>query len=239
MQGLRSVNRLGCAWLVPLIAVALLALPGSASAAGTPNISLNKSSPGKVLYGATAAVTLEASNPAGQPTGYNLSFRDVLPNGVSYVPGSAGSLAGEPQILNDSPATDQTTLIWSNVSDLTPGSSYSLGYQVAHDPAELAVPDTYTNNAGAYINCDPRYVPDFGANGAPVQTTGADCTPGPPDPSYTGSATDSATTELTADRGLEVEPRRADPARDPRPRRRLHDHRRQQPDQPQQRPRGR
>ena len=197
MQGLRSVNRLGYAWLVPLIAVALLALPGSASAAGTPNISLNKSSPGKVLYGATAAVTLEASNPAGQPTGYNLSFRDVLPNGVSYVPGSAGSLAGEPQILNDSPATDQTTLIWSNVSDLTPGSSYSLGYQVAHDPAELAVPDTYTNNAGAYINCDPRYVPDFGANGAPVQTTGADCTPGPPDPSYTGSATDSATTELT------------------------------------------
>ncbi len=180
-----------------LVAMVILVLaPAFARAAGTPDISLTKSTPTKILYGQDAGVTLKASNPSGQPTGYNLSFRDVLPNGVSYVAGSAGSVAGEPQILANKPTTGKTTLIWSNVSDLTPASSFSLSYQVEHDPNELAVPDTYTNDAGAYINCNPRFVPDFNGNGQPVQTDpAADCDPDT-DPSYTGSATASATTEL-------------------------------------------
>ena len=49
---------------------------------------MNKDAPGSVLFGEDSTVTLSATiRPA--PTGYNLSFRDVLPVGVSYVAGSA------------------------------------------------------------------------------------------------------------------------------------------------------
>lgn len=180
------------------LAAALLFVPG-AQASGTPNISLDKTAPATVLFGSSSTVTLKASNPVGQPTGYNLSFRDVLPAGISYVPGSSDPLAGEPTVINNAPAAGQTTLIWSNVSDLTANSSYSFTYKVAHSTVTHAVGDTYTNNAGAFINCDPRYVPDFNNQGVPIQSGGNQtCTGNPPETSYTGSATDSAQTQITA-----------------------------------------
>lgn len=183
---------------LPVLALAITLLaPSAAVGNGSPNIALEKSTPAKVLYGGTAGVELKASNPLLQPTGYNLSFRDVLPAGVSYKPNSAGPLVGEPLILDDQPGANLTTLLWSNVSDLTPGSDFSLTYEVDHDANVLDVPDPYTNNAGAYINCDPRFVPDFDASGNPVQTTGNDCTGASPDPSYTGFATALATTEIS------------------------------------------
>lgn len=181
--------------------------PATSGAAGVPDISLQKSSPGRILFGETAEVTLTASNPTGQPVGYNLSFRDVLPAGVSYVPGSAGPLAGEPRIVNDAPAAGQTTLIWSNLSDLTPSSSFELTFEVSHSDVTLAVSDTYTNNAGAYLNCDPRYVPKFNQQGAPTQSGGnPDCSGTPPETSYTGWAQASADTRITAIEILKDEP---------------------------------
>ena len=79
----------------------VLLVPGAAHAAGSPDISLSQNAPSQVLFGTEATVSLTAANPAGQPYGYNLSFRDVLPPGISYVPGS-GTGAGdgvEPQVL--------------------------------------------------------------------------------------------------------------------------------------------
>lgn len=169
-----------------MLFAALAAMFGAsdARAAGSPNINLSKTTPGQILYGANADVTLTASNPVAEPYGYNLSFRDVLPDGVSYVPSSAN--AGDPTIIADQPSAGETTLIWQNVADLSPNSSFALTYQVSHSTVTMLVGDTYTNNAGAYINDDPRYVPDFDATGLPI--SGAT--------SYTGSDTASALTEL-------------------------------------------
>ena len=174
------------AWLLTLAAVAVWLGAAAPGAFAAPDITLDKQAPRAVLLGEDSPVTLHVTNPTGQPYGYNLSFRDVLPAGVSYVPGSA---LVAPRILPNAPAAGQTTLIFENVSDLSPGSAYDLGYQVRHDPAVLGVGDAYTNQAGAYINTDPRFVPDFGANGAPSGD-------------FTGSATDDATTAINA---IEIE----------------------------------
>ena len=181
-----------------LAALALLVAPAAAQGAGTPNIALTKSAP-DVLYGEDGTVTLTASNPTGQPTGYNLSFNDVLPPGISYVAGSSPGSVGEPQVINNAPTSGSTTLIWSNVADLTPNSTFSFSFQVRHSTSAYEVGDTYTDNAGAYINCDARYVPDFGTNGQATQTGGnATCSGTPAEESYTGSATASATTTIKA-----------------------------------------
>jgi len=171
----------------------LAAIPASASAApSSPAITLDKQAAPRVLYGTDASVTLKAANPLGEPYGYNLTFRDVLPAGISYV---AGSTPFAPTVIADQPAPGQTTLIWANIADLSPGSDYSFTYKVHHDPSAYTVGDTYTNNAGAYINTDPRVVPKFDAAGLPIAA------------SATGSATDSATTLITAVKIDKSEPR--------------------------------
>ncbi len=206
VNGLTLAGRLALGMKLVVFAVALtvaalltVLAPSMAGANGSPNISLNKATSGKVLYGEDSTVTLKVSNPAGQPTGYNLSFRDVLPAGITYVANSAPANVGEPQVFNNAPGPGQTTLIWSNIADLTPNSSYSFDYKVAHNQPQHPVGSTYTNNAGAYINCSPRYVPDFNASGQPVLSGGdPDCLGGNPDQSYTGFAADSADTKIEA-----------------------------------------
>ncbi len=87
-------------WPIALIATCVL-LAFSDAAFAAPDITLSKSTPGQVLYGTDATVTLTASNPALQPFGYNLSFRDVLPPGVHYV---AGSAPFAPRVIADAPS---------------------------------------------------------------------------------------------------------------------------------------
>src|ERR671914_2724185 len=103
-----------------LVAIGIF-LAAAPAALAHPDITLDKQGPGTVLFGDDSTVTLRAANPAGQPYGYNLSFRDVLPEGVSYVP---GSVSVAPRIIPNAPSGNQTTLIFENVSDLSPGSSY-------------------------------------------------------------------------------------------------------------------
>jgi len=186
LLALPSRNRVRRRGTLVLLAVAVAAGFAAPSALAAPNITLDKQAPAEILFGEDSQVTLHAANPDGQPYGYNLSFRDVLPAGVSYVPGSAPVA---PRVIPNAPAAGQTTLIFENVSDLSPGSTYSLGYQIRHDTGVLGVGDSYTNQAGAYINDDPRFVPDFAANGTPTGD-------------FTGSATDSATTDINA---IEIE----------------------------------
>lgn len=189
-----SLTRALWALLVLVIGMMALAAPRAMAA---PDITLSLDSPSSVLYGTEAAVEMRATNPAGQPTGYNLSFRAVLPAGVTYVPGSAGTVAGDPIILVNQPATGQRTLLWENVSDLTPNSSYAVSFRVAHAIASFEVGDSFTINGGAYINSDPRYVPDFDpVSGVPV--AGAT--------SYTGSQTGSDTTQIAAIKVDKAEP---------------------------------
>ncbi len=82
--------------LALLVASLSLLAPAAAQAEGKPNLGLAVTSPKTVLFGAKATVTLEASNPTGEPYGYNLSYRAVLPEGVAYVPGSTKSAPSAP-----------------------------------------------------------------------------------------------------------------------------------------------
>ncbi len=180
-----------------LLLAAFLALTASvvavtgtpqALADGTPNISLSKDAPAELLYGLDAHVTLTASNPSSETAiGYNLSFRDVLPDGTSYVGGSGNP--APTTVLTNQPNSGETTLIWENLADLTPASSFAIEYDVRHSTTTLDVGDVYTNSAGAYVNSDPRYVPDFNAtSGVPI----------PGFASYTGWSETTADTEITA-----------------------------------------
>ncbi len=153
---------------IGLVAALVLALVGTATAA--PVIDVTKSTSGQVLAGKDSAVTVQATN-TGDQFGFNVSVRDVLPAGVSYVPGSAGAAVGNPTILANQPSAGQTTLLWVNVGDISPASTLSLGYSVSHDPAVLEVGDSYTNSADVYVNTDPRVEPTFSGAGVPSNFT--------------------------------------------------------------------
>ncbi|WCB95409.1 hypothetical protein DSM104299_04152 [Baekduia alba] len=146
-----------------LFALALFAVPtAAAQAAGTPDISASVSSR-SVLYGEAVPVTVTATNPPGT-YGYNLSYRVVLPVGVSY----SGGAAVAPDVIADQPAAGQTTLLFSNVSDLSPNSSRTLAFDLNYSQASYDVGSTFPVTAQAFVNSDPRFVPKFDAAGAPA-----------------------------------------------------------------------
>jgi uncharacterized repeat protein (TIGR01451 family)/fimbrial isopeptide formation D2 family protein len=162
----------------------------SVGASPPPNLTLSESAPQTVLYGTDASVALTASLSSSDPLwGYNLSYEDVLPAGVSYVSGSTSPASvGDPQILANQPATHNTTLIWSNVSDLSPGSSNTLSFSLAAatdaDPTPRFLPnENYRDTTSAYVNTGAREVPQFTPGGTPSN--------------YTDSATTSGTTVLS------------------------------------------
>jgi uncharacterized repeat protein (TIGR01451 family)/fimbrial isopeptide formation D2 family protein len=162
--------------LSPTNAAAAVSCP--VPTAGTPGISLTKSQPAQALYNTPIKVTLTASQPASPPgapeSGFNLSFRDVLAPGVSYV---GGSSPVAPQQIADQPAPGYTTLIFSNVADLAPSSDYALSYSIQYSSVDFDAGDSVTTGiaaapaaAGAYVNCDPRRVPRFAGTGFPTGT---------------------------------------------------------------------
>jgi uncharacterized repeat protein (TIGR01451 family)/fimbrial isopeptide formation D2 family protein len=149
--------------LGPLLALALLAAPATAAqAAGTPDIAASVSSR-SVLYGDPVPVTVTATNPPGT-YGYNLSYRVVLPVGVSYTGGAAVA----PEVVADQPAAGQTTILFNNVSDLSPNSSRALAFDLTYSQAVFDVGSTFPVTAQAFVNSDPRLVPKFDATGAPA-----------------------------------------------------------------------
>jgi large repetitive protein len=177
-------------FLSALLAAIALAVPAVASAAGEPNISLDKRAPEQALLGTRQPVQLVVKNPVGQPRGYNLSFRDVLPKGVTYVASSSSKIA--PTVLLNAPHVGETTLLFENVSDLSAGSEYVLAYEVEPSTTffKLAETHIYTNKAEAFVTKEPRNKPNFAANGEVVAG------------SFKGNDGAEATTELTA---IEIE----------------------------------
>mgnify|MGYP001428499946 CR=1 FL=1 len=171
-------------------APAASAAPGDAG----PAITLVKSGPGSILAGETASYRLAVSNP-GPPNAdpaYNVSFRDQLAPGVAYVPGSTVPAdAGEPTVTTVKPnPVDATTwyivLVWSNVFDVQPGGDGDIRFQVRPDSVRFPVGSSFTDTASAYANSDPRVLPKFDASGSAIPA------------SYTASASDSRTTDVSA-----------------------------------------
>jgi uncharacterized repeat protein (TIGR01451 family)/LPXTG-motif cell wall-anchored protein len=194
VPGLRPTASLVAATLVAAV-LAVVAFPAPAYA--VPALGLQKSAPTSVLADGTVSFSLAATNPdtgTAAPE-YNLSFRDVLPLGVTYVPGSTSpASAGEPTIVTDA-GTGQQTLIWRNVGDLQVADEFTLSFSGDTNPAVLPVGSSFTNSAQTFANTDPRRIPAFDATGNPVPS------------SFTQSATDAApTTTISALRITKAEP---------------------------------
>jgi uncharacterized repeat protein (TIGR01451 family)/fimbrial isopeptide formation D2 family protein len=184
--------------------MAAIALAGGSD----PAITLSQSG-GGVLFGNTQTVTLTATNPSSQSDwGYNLSYEATLPAHTTYLTTTSAD-APTPTVLHNVPAANETTVIWQNVADLSPGSSNSISFTVSHSTTAFAPGDQYTITSGAYVNnlANVRQVPQFD------QTTGA--------PSlFTGSATTSQTSTISA-----IELQTSEPSPEGKLLRGVHDHR--------------
>jgi uncharacterized repeat protein (TIGR01451 family) len=124
-----------------------------------------------VLAGQSVAFTLTASNPTSNPGAvpeYNVSFRDVLPPGLTYLAGSAtpGDI-GEPTTYTDA-VTGRQTVVWPDTFDLQPAATSAISFTATVDPARLPVGSTITDTGNAYASTAPRYVPKFSGTGVPV-----------------------------------------------------------------------
>jgi uncharacterized repeat protein (TIGR01451 family)/fimbrial isopeptide formation D2 family protein len=179
--------------IVAIFVVLFVGLLGAsgAQAAGTPDVQL-ASTASSPLYGQTGSASAAAALADGQPKGYNLSFRAVLPAGISYT----GGAEFPPQVINDAPGAGQTTLVFSNISDLVANSTQPVSLELAHDPDVFEVGSTYDVFWEAFVNTDPRYEPKFDASGKVV--------PG----SYTGSASSTSTSTINAIKVTKSEPSR-------------------------------
>ena len=167
-----------------LCSVLVVSSPGVSSPvqAQTPGLAVAKSAPGEVLAGDPITYTLTASNNSPTDALFNLSFRDVLPLGVTYAGPTVPSSAGEPQIISNaavepvSGATvQQQTLVWSNVADIqaldTLAITFAVDVNSVGDPARTdvhVIGATLANTADSYASSDPRQVPTFDAAGVPI-----------------------------------------------------------------------
>jgi large repetitive protein len=179
-----------------IAALVAFALPASASAA-LPAVTLKKEAPKTALLGTQQEVHLVAENPKGSARGYNLTFRDVLPNGVKFVPGSAGEF--EPKVVvNKSKVkvgaeeveVEETVLLFENVADLSANSTFTLSYKVEPSAKVLTstptVENPYTNKAEDFLSERPRRKQKFNPKGEPIANA------------FMGKAAAQATTRLTA-----------------------------------------
>ncbi len=133
-----------------------------------PTLSVVLGGTGEVLQGGNVSYTLRACNPFGPDT-YNVTFRQVLPVGLSYV--STSGTATAPMTYPNSPAAGQTTLVWNNVSDLQTNVCQSIGISVAVDPVAHPVGSVFATTGQAYSNTDPRVLVKFLANGTVNSST--------------------------------------------------------------------
>jgi uncharacterized repeat protein (TIGR01451 family)/fimbrial isopeptide formation D2 family protein len=180
---------------VAAVLATFVALFASATAIAAPAVTLKKEAPKSVLLGTQSEVHLVAENPKTSVTGYNLTFRDVLPVGVNYVAGSAGE-EDAPRVLHDKPAAGETTLIFENVADLSPDSTFTLSYKVEPTATTLtAVENPYVNHAEDFLSELPRRKQKFDENGLPIANAAI------------GKDAASAATELTAIEINKSEPR--------------------------------
>lgn len=181
-------------FLSVLLVAVPLSLAGALAASGTaspePGLSLGMSAPSKVLYGADETVTLTAQDAVGAGYGYNLTFEATLPKGVNCATDCTADGVTPTSTTNSS--TGVTTLVWSNVSDLSPGQTLTLSFDVLPSSSSFAVGDNVSISAGAAVADagDIRFIPTYSSTSG--AWTDAD-----------SHASNSASSALTA---LEVAP---------------------------------
>ncbi len=168
------------ALLLPMLVVGGVTFGAAGPAAAAAELVVTKSAPRQALVGDPVTFEITARNPGDAPF-YNLSLRDVLPTGLTYE-STATAAAGEPQAIPAAPvpAGQQQTLIWSNVADLQPNSSFTLVFTVTPDATVLPVGAAVTNVGQAFASAQPRVVPRFDADGVPIASAnvqGADSGP--------------------------------------------------------------
>ncbi len=178
------------AMLAALLAVATDARPASAA---PDDFTLTKAGPADVLIGEIATFTITAEGTQGTDL-YNISFRDVLPAGITYVPGSG---VPSPAAVIAIPG-GTTTLVWSNTDDLPSNSKATVSYQVDTDedynPATAPVGTSFANSASAYAHANAFLIPQYDpATGefAPMRSDGTT-------PNFTGEAAASTSTPIKA-----------------------------------------
>lgn len=125
-----------------------------AAADGTPNLLLSKTVPQRALLGVPFVVDLSLANTAG-PNGYNVSFTETLPAGVSYV---GGSTSPEPLELVQGDGT--TVLVWNNLADIVTGTTVNLTFSIVAG-AGFGPGSSVITTSGAYANTNARTAPDI------------------------------------------------------------------------------
>ena len=122
-----------CFAVLAAVVAVPVAVAGPAAAGPDDDFSLTKSDDvgGEALIGEEITYTLTASGTqASNAYLYNLSFRDVLPVGVTFVSADPAPTA----VLDDVPGAGETTLVWENVNDLPANSTASIDYIGRHQP---------------------------------------------------------------------------------------------------------
>ncbi|GEM_PF-1745648 len=138
------------------------------AAANDGSLELTFAGPDSVLLGANATYSLSAFNNGSTVDGYNLSWRVVLPVGTTLV----SSTIGNPETtISDSPSVGETTLMWTNASDLQVNVTKSFSIEVAFSTATWDVTMQPSLSAGAYLSNNARLIPDFNADGTHNNTT--------------------------------------------------------------------
>jgi len=155
-----------------MMTVAPFARPAAAQQADTAK-SITKEAPGEVLVGEPVRFTLAASAPEGNNSAlFNGTLRDVLPVGMTYVNGSTEPAeVGDPLIRTNEveiapgETRPQQTLLWINIGDLQPASSFALSFEAQPVAEDFPVGSSFTNQAEAYSSTNPRRVPRFDERG--------------------------------------------------------------------------
>lgn len=149
---------------VALVASGLVAIPTgiqTASASGSPSLTVTRTVPGNTLLGETITVTLSATNP-GPVNGYNLSFTDIIPNGVDL-----STISPAPDLIGTG---SPRVAVWRNVHDLLAGTTQTFAYSYSM-LASVPVSTVVAGSASAYVNSNERVVPEFDATGAVDSST--------------------------------------------------------------------
>ena len=202
---MQRARRVGLGLFVAILVCPVVSTLPSSPVAAVNEPTVAKSAPANVLAGESIPYTITVDNPGPDPL-YNLSFRDVLAPGATYVSPSTPAAAGDPDVytalvefpLGSGNMVPQQTLVWANVADLQVADTFELGFNVALDPAIYLVGATVDNASEAYGSINPRFVPRFDpTTGAPAAIQ---------NPAIRSAASNSTSTDITAIRIEKDEP---------------------------------
>ncbi len=193
----------GAVAAVLLLASMLTIAPTPPLASADTTTQITKEAPGDVLVGEPVRFTIDVAAPADNDTPlFNGTLRDVLPVGMTYVGGSTEpATVGDPQVVTNEveiapgQTRPQQTLLWVNIGDLQPASSFSLSFQAQPVAEDFPVGSSFTNQAEGYSSTNPRRVPRFDDQGELIS-----------DPAVTEAASNTTTTQVTAIEVAKSEP---------------------------------